>query len=58
MLYAGLGRVRSLQEIAEFAECHLALVDHEVLTLADQAFGRLRRKLAHDYDLPTPDWAV
>jgi hypothetical protein len=47
-----------LQEAAEFAESHLALVDHEVLTVADQAFGRLRRKLAHDYDLPTPDWAA
>jgi hypothetical protein len=47
-----------LHEAAEFAESHLALVDDQVLTLADQAFGRLRRELAHDYDLPTPDWAV
>ena len=47
-----------LREAAEFAEEHLELVDPQALTLADQAFGRLRGKLARDYDLPTPGWAV
>jgi hypothetical protein len=60
-LQAAIRGARSREELteaAEFAERHLGLVDHEELALADQAFGRLRRKVAHDYDLPTPDWAV
>jgi len=48
---------QELREAAEFAEEHLELVDPQALALADQAFGRLRGKLARDYDLPTPDWA-
>jgi hypothetical protein len=58
MPFAAPSRVRNCRRPPPFPEAHLKLVGHEVLTLADQAFGRLRRNLAHDYDLPKPDWAV